>query len=357
MRYLKQQLKQSNNKLAKKIMFFHKIFRNKSFFEILLDINEGKYDVLLFESLGNKNVEKNIYVMDFDNSEWGFFAYWIRGLVGLSFAEKHDLTPVIIWTENSPYYEKAGISGEFNPFEYYYKQVADVSVADALQSKSVAFYKKFFGNNTIESISYGSEKNIEDFANLAKKFYQLKEPVKERIEKDINELLCGKKTLAVQIRGVEWGQVKGHPIPLSLETYIDEINKALEIEGFEQIFLATDSDETVEFVSNKFPNKVVVYSDVARAPKGSKTLAIFDSSIKRENNAYLLGYEVLRDMHTLAISDGLIASYSNISIAAEITKKSCGNNYSYKKILSTKINTKGISTHKAVEKMKNNQFN
>ena len=96
---------------------------------------------------------------------------------------------------------------------------------------------------------------------------------------EISQLLKEKKTLAVQVRGVEWGDVKGHPIPPSLEVYVEEIDKAINQCDFEQIFLATDSDETVEFISNKYPGKVVVYSDVARAPKGSKTLAIFDTSI------------------------------------------------------------------------------
>jgi len=95
---------------------------------------------------------------------------------------------------------------------------------------------------------------------------------------------------------------------------------------------------------------------VARAAKGSKTLAIFDNSIKRENNKFLLGYEVLRDMTALSLCDGLIATYSNISLAAEINKISREEKYEYKYIFNPEVNKSGLSPNKAVEKMKQGKF-
>ena len=352
---LKLMLKNSNNKNLQKLFLICKLLKNKDFFELIEEISKGENDVLNFKHFGDLYNNKNVYYMCFDDHVMGFFAYWKRGLVGLAFAEKYSLVPVIDWTENSPYYEKEGVDGIYNPFEYYYEPLSDVKVEDINHCQNVAFFNMFSTEKLAKSLAYGNETDEEFFAELVKKYYRVKKPLKDQLDLQINELLCEKKTLAVQIRGVEWGNVKGHPIPPSLEEYVEEIDKAIEQFGFEQIFLATDSEETVEFISNKYPKKVVVYSDVARAPKGSKKLAIFDNSIKRDNNNYLLGYEVLRDMLTLAACQGLIASYSNISLAVEITKVSYDEVFEYKKIIKTQINTKGVSVNKAVKNMERNK--
>lgn len=272
----------------------------------------------------------------------------------LYFADKFNLIPVIDWTDKNAYYEENGIEGVKNPFEYFFEQVSSISIEDVNKSNKVY---NILNVRTKERNTYLFKENILELVKINKKYMKLKENVKENISKDIKELLKNKKTLAVHVRGVEWGNVKGHPIPLTLEKYTEEIDKAMEIGRFEQIFLATDSDDTIEYLSNKYNGKIVFYSDIARASKGSKTLALFDTTIQRENNHYLLGMEVLRDMMTLAFCQGLIAGLSNISIAAEITKLSNDEEYDYKYIFEQKINQNGISSKKAVDKMKKGKFN
>ena len=55
----------------------------------------------------------------------------------------------------------------------------------------------------------------------------------------------------------------------------------------------------------------------------------------------LLGYEVLRDMYTLASCDGLVAGLSQVSYAARICKRSRNEKYDIEMILN-----KGINYHK-----------
>ena len=55
-------------------------------------------------------------------------------------------------------------------------------------------------------------------------------------------------------------------------------------------------NDTIEATKERYKNEIVSYTDVLRSKAGSKTLAIFDSSISRKMNNYLMGYEVLRDM-------------------------------------------------------------
>lgn len=343
-----------SNKFLRGFYLQHRISKDNNFEQWIKDYDEC-CSMVKFQEFGNKNKDKNIYLMKFDDSAMGFFAYWRFSIIGLAFAERYNMVPVIDWTDKGPYYEKNGVNGIKNPFEYYYYPVSEVSVEDVNESYNVSYYSR--NSNGISNIKYGNEENLEvDYIYFNRKYMKLKEDVQLKIDEQVKKLLNNKKTLAVQVRGVEWGNIKGHPIPLSLEKYTEEIDKAIELYGFEQIFLATDSEDTIEYLDNKYKGKIVFYNDVARASKGSKTLAIFDPNIKRENNNYLMGFEVLRDMLTLSYCDGLIAGYSNISFAADISKKSRDEEYIYKLIFKQELNKNGMDAGKAVKLMKENKY-
>lgn len=323
-------------------------------FRTWIDDYYNSSTVLNFHKYGDLNPNVNIYYMKFDSQTTGFFSYWWNTIMGLSFCEKYHLTPVVDWTSNSAYYEENGYNGIYNPFEYYYQPLSDIKVDDVMKSESVVLCTPH--SRGYSDTSYKLKTNAADFVGLNKKYIKLRPEVEKKIMSDINSLLKKRKTLAVHVRGVEWGNIKNHPIPIGLDNYTSKIDEALEQYGFEQIFLATDSEDTIEYMKNKYNDKIVFYDDVARASKGSKTLALYDNSIERENNHYLLGIEVLRDMMTLASCDGIIASHSNISMAADITKKCMGKEFIYQNIFDTKINQSGISTQKAVKKMKSGKF-
>lgn len=342
----------------KKIKFFQELMflkriKNPEFKSWISDY-ENCFSIFRFKELGNKNKDKNIFILRFDNEALGFFAYWRFSMFGLAVAERYNLVPVIDWTSNSPYYEQYGIDGIFNPFEYYFEQVSNISIPNAYDSYNVTFLNR--QSRGVSNIDYSSEDCGIDFVRLTQKYYKLKPAMKEKLESDIEKLLCGKKTLAVQIRGVEWGKVYGHPVPVSLEKYSNEVENNMKAGNFEQIFIASDSEDSIDYFIKKYPGLVVCYEDVARAKKGSKTLALFDDTIERKNNQFLLGYEVLRDMLTLANCAGLIASYSNISLAAEVFKKGNNEDYEIKSILKNKIMHSGISPKKAVKLMKAGKF-
>lgn len=339
---LKEKIKSLNNPVVDSLIFAKRFLLDKKFADSVKNY-DNKFSVLEFNELGSLNKDKNVYIIRLDNPIYGFFACWKEGLIGLAFAERYGLTPVIDWSEKNPYYEKNGIEGKFNPFEYFYEPVSEVSVEDAYKSYNTVFYGRRTRGCHLNAMHYDDQVDYDFYAQIAKKYYKVRPQIKEKIDAEIKNLIGDKKTLAVQIRGVEWGNVQGHPIPPSLENYVQRIDKAIEQCGFEQIFLATDAEETVEFISDKYLGKVVVYSDVARAPKGSKTLAIFDSSLKRENNNFLLGYEVLRDMLTLTSCQGFIASYSNISLAVKITKLSLEEKFEFVEVIDAKICKNGVS--------------
>lgn len=311
-------------------------------------------NTLKFEELGELNPNKNIYYMYLSAKSNGFFTYWRYAMNGLMFCERYNFTPVIDWTSNSPYFEEEGINGIKNPFEYYYEPLSNIKCEDAKKSKNVVVYSE---NSAIARKEfYKNDFKEDEVVKINKKYIKLKKNVADLIQNNIEQLLGDKKTLAVHIRGVEWGKIKNHPMPIELEEYIKKIEEAIEKYKFEQIFLATDSEKTIDYLSNKYGNKLIFYKDAIRTPKDSHTLAIFDNTIKREKNNYLLGLEVLRDMMTLASCQGIIAGTSNVSTAAYITKLSNDEEYIYKYIFEPKINRTGINVSKAVNKMQKQKW-
>lgn len=347
-------INESIKKLIKKRFYgaytAHRLRKNTEFKQWVEDFDNCS-SVLRFQELGNLNPNRNIYIMRFDSRGWGLFAYWKFGLLGLEFADRYNLTPVIDWTSNSPFYEREGIDGFYNPFEYFYLPVSDVSVEDAYKSRNVTMYSR--QSRGFVDVTYADQENL-DLVSICKKYYRLRPEIESKIYQEINDLIGKKKTIAVHIRGVDWGNIKRHPIPIGLDDYALKIHEALD-QGFEQVFLATDAEQTVKYMSDKFGDKIVVYQDVERTAVGSHTLVIFNEHAE-DDGKFRLGYEVLRDMYTLSCCDGLICGYSNISLAATVTKEVRGERYEYSWMFRPKMNTTGMSSNKAEELMRKGKF-
>lgn len=339
-------------KIMKPIVLYRFYKRDKNL-QNLIAAYKNESIVLYQENDVGVSIPNKIYHIKIDDPQWGFFACYWWTLNELYFADSFNLTPIVDWTERNAYYEENGINGIKNPFEYYYKPVSEIGI-DNLNNKDAII--NVLNVRTKKRNTYLFNNDFSDLIRINKKYIKLKPNIETKIMKDIKDIIGPKKTLAVHIRGVEWGNIKGHPIPLKIEEYTKKIDEAMKKYKFEQIFLATDSDENIEYLENKYKDKVVYYKDVARSKKGSKTLALFDSSINRKNNHYLMGLEVLRDMHTLASCDGFIAGFSNISCAVQITKKSNDTKFDYLHIFNQKIQQQGMSSGEAVKKMKNGNF-
>lgn len=166
---------------------------------------------------------------------------------GLAFAEYYNLTPVVNWTKNNPYYDETRDRPN-NAFEYYFQPVSDVSFSDAEKGRKVVLSRAGIdrvGEFSEETYANANER-IKTFAKYNKQYVIIKDEIHEKIDDEISALLQGKKTLAVHIRGVEWGRVTGHPDSPKLVQYISQIDAAIMEKDFEQIFLATDSEDMLE---------------------------------------------------------------------------------------------------------------
>ena len=298
---------------------------------------DGKISVMRIMKYGKENKGKMIYHIHYDEYV-GFFAIFRRVLMHMYYADKYGLIPFVSWGEQSPYYEKDGVNGCTNVWEYYFEQMDGLTEDDIDQSYAVVPMKQgVFFDEDVKNDEYNvDERYIELLGGIAGKYIHVKKNIENVIRDDIIRLLQGKKTLGVQIRmGSMMLAPDNHPIVPTLEDYINEIHEAMIIGNFEQIFLASDDKRAVNALTKEFGDKVIFYQDVARVE--SNTEAMLQNNPRGKHN-FLCGLEVLRDVYTLVWADGLVAGLSQVSICARILKKSAGKEYLVQKIVDKGIN-------------------
>lgn len=309
---------------------------NTSFMSQVIDIHPMLVE---FEQLGELNRNINIYLFDSNNNTSGFFARYRYILDSLYFADRFHFVPVVSLDQSFIYSEKEPVNGTTNPFEYYFEPVSSISVANAKNSYNVVrsvYAHTGIARGTKDSYLVANE-YILRLAQIQRKYIRLNKVVRPKIEGDISALLKKTKTLGVQVRGTDFNlNFNNHPVAVLPEDYLPVVKKAVAEHGFQKLFLATDEVAILEMFQKEFGDMLVYYEDVIRSVDGKNVVL---AEVQRENHRYLLGFEVLRDMWTLASCEGLVAGVSQISICAQITKASFNDQYQYLCILDKGINS------------------
>lgn len=341
--------KLKNNEMAHYFGVTWKMRKNEMFRNNLLTLYD-KPDVLVFKHLGLDNPDKNIYLIYLNNKNRGFFSLFNLVLDGLEFAEYYHLTPVVEFGEDIIYHENNGINGIINSFEYYFKQPGNISVTAARQSKNVVFYEFVHRKLAIPDFnltigaSLTDETKLEDYINrrgdLITRYIQFSDRTQAYLDDTVKPLIGERKTLGVHVRGTDMNiGYNGHAKIVPAEEYLRVSAQAVKDKGFEKVFLATDEEGVINLFESEFGNRLVYYKDILRSEDGQ---ALHFSQNSRENHQYLLGLEVLRDMYSLALSDGLVAGISNVSLAARMMKRSFNKEYIHINILNNGINHSNI---------------
>ena len=299
--------------------------RDDGFITEVLDIGKNPLKIEI-ERPGEKNPGRLLYIAQTMGCD-GFFAELRFILHELFFCDTLGLTPVVVMPSASCYCEKEPVNGTTNPFEYYFEPVSDISPEDARQSSAVVkhnYYQRLYIHRIYRMTSgyLPTDEYLSRMAELTHKYIHLNHIVKPLITGAVQEMIAGRRTLGVHVRGADFKRrYINHPNMVTVEEYISQVEDTLKHHPFEQIFLATDdADATVAF-RDRFGDMVHCYDDVIRT-SGDET--VMRSRDARANHHYLLGLEVIRDMYTLAACDGIIARLSNVSLFANIVKRSQG---------------------------------
>ena len=299
-------------------------------------------NVVSLTSFGEK-AQKVLYHIYIPASYSGFFSNYNRVLAYLYFADVHNLTPVVEYSEKNSYAEDHPVNGSTNPFEYYFCQPAGVSLEEMKSSAVVLKSRRensWLANELDEgAVNYmRSDRFIQEMGRIVGKYIRVNPQISGELESVRKNLLKGKKTLGVHVRGTDFKwNYNGHPVCVTTQEYLDKAKELVEADRYEQVFLATDDLDAVSKFTEAFGSRLVYYQDVIRS---NGNVTVMKSESERENHHYLLGVEVLRDVLTLADCDGLLAGLSQVSYAVRFQKESYGKCFEDMVILN-----KGVNEH------------
>lgn len=325
--------------------------KNLNFRDYVIGYKENPR-IIEFKDLGDKNEDKEFYSITVGDNAVGMASLCTWTLRRLEFADKFHLLPYVRWTKNVVYAKDGGINGRSNPFEYFFKQPTNLSFEEIEQSKNVAFARHSDRAYGSTAFSYDfSDEEAERLSKIWAKYINFQPELEEEIRDEINSLFGDYKILGIHMRGADWRKMKvsGHPITASEEEYIAEAKSAMEKYGFKKIFLATDSEESLDKFKTVFKDKLLYHKNIARTPADSESLVIFD----KEKDHYRLGVEILLDTMSLAYSHGFIAGISYVSYLVRIIKLSRAEKFEYLKLINKGLQDKnGIDYKKAAQKQK-----
>ena len=316
-------------------------WRDDAFIREVLDIGKNPLKIEIRRP-GDKNPGQLIYIAQTMGCD-GLFAELRFLLHEFYFCDLFGFTPVALIPPESCYSEKHPVNGTDNVFEYYFDPVSDVPLADARQSSAVVehnFYQRMYIQKVFDMRSgyLPSEAYLDKMAELTAKYLHLNSVVAPQIADAVHSIIGGRKTLGVHVRGADFKRhYRNHPNMVTTAEYLAAADAALRAHSFERIFLATDDMDALTAFQEKFGEKVHFYVDVIRTA-GDET--VMRSQDTRENHHYRLGLEVLRDMYTLSACDGIVAGLSNVSLFADIAKRSRGEAFTFQNYINKGIKAK-----------------
>jgi hypothetical protein len=176
---------------------------------------------------------------------------------------------------------------------------------------------------------------------IVKKYVRIKPELEKTIREDFAKIIGdSKRVLGIHYRGTDYKVgYNVHPTQVKIEQVESVIEEQLRGNRFETVFLATDEDGVYERLKERFGSCIRRYEDVYR---GSGTVSVAFSEDSREFHHYKLGLEVLRDMYSLSLCDGLVAGLSQVSLFAKLYKKSRDEKYMFEQMIDNGINKNHI---------------
>lgn len=281
---------------------------------------------------GSKYKDKTVYLIDLQNYKTGFFAQYRLILDLLQYADKHNYIPVI--RMNGSGYRKEWRKN--NLFEQFYIQPCEIAIKDIRNICNIIYAD--VEHLVSEELFVGgydcNEERLMREAIIRRKYIKYNEKTEQKLIIDSQNLFeeHNNRILGIHIRGGDYKQhLYNHPIELTYKDYHPYIKEAL-LKGFDKIFVATDDLNALNEIKRKYGSKVCFYENVCRT---TDNMGVHNDN--RNNKKDSLGYEVLRDMYTLSLCDGLIAGMSQVSSAAQIERYSRNETFEFVRIINKGI--------------------
>ena len=325
------------------IFSFYRVFQNRNNPEYLNSISLS--DVDLDIKFANKKIHidnnDNYYIIE--GFSIGFMAMLRRCIDFFLVADIIGFKPYV-WLNKTLYNVQGGYEGTDNVFDYYFIQDCPLTIGEIREKRnyvSSTFSHILSIQNSLDISKEGiagyivSEEYLNFLGKAMKKHVHLRPELQIEFDEDFKQVGISENTLGVHYRGSTFFYKReGHPVPLFPKDYFDYIDFALK-NGYKNVFLATDDARALAKFKKHYKDKVVYFKDVIRSETNQDFIL---EERTRENDGFLLGREVLRDMYALSICKGLVAGLSQVSFMARITKYSMDDKYDYIQIIDKGVN-------------------
>lgn len=275
--------------------------------------------IIQIDKLGDWNPNKLIYFIEAGTEISGLCALIRRTLSGIYIADMLHAIPVVSWKKSRLLNEHREINGSDNPFEYFFEPVSTISIQEALESVQVITHKYdeyLWSDGKLSSSDGQTEAYINLQQELVKKYQiRLKQAVMDEIQEEVDGLFGSCKALGVHIRGAQRRRrIIGLANPIPLDWYFEKIDRFFTANTYDKLFIATDDEEYLKAVQDRYQEKVLYFKDVARCKNG--IIPYFSSEMPK----YQVTYETLRDIYALIRSDSFMGGPSNVTSVARVLK-------------------------------------
>lgn len=323
---------------VKKIISYVRTWGIKSSFQNLMYTVQNRE---IKKRYGVNNPDKTIYVIRCVNDKSRFYngpinnllANYFYVLTHLRYAREHGYVPVVD-QRNYPVYNSLSeaVNGTLNAWEYFWEQPGGITLDEAYQSRNVILSRrKWFGQ---WDMGYDAAKYYDHTVVSSVRSFcvPLNKTTKDYVQQKFDELLAGRgRTLGVCFR--YGGHAKncfhhgdGHPIQPEIDELAGIVEERLAEWNMDNIFMTSDSADSVEYFRNRFGNKLIVMPRIRRK-EGVIYKTNEDSPMYCGAHIFQTTLEYLAEMELLARCDGLIGSVTS-GLRYAIVK----NNLNYKHV-------------------------
>lgn len=257
-----------------------------------------------YRELGEKNPDKNFFVMDGYYDNLGLFALFDKAVCGARYAKSRGFIPVIRLTKGSMYQD----GEEDEIWEKFYCQPEGFSLEEVMESKHVYFSPGFY-NGSIQSCIM-NDKSADVDLTWPDGIYN--KAVKEYIAGREKRFLPNpQRTLGVLARGTDYvhTHLSNHAIHASIELICEKIDEVWETwGGYDHIYLATEDEEYCRYFKERYSDRIYFTDQQRYVTKENELLAEHHKKDANKIDGFHLGVEYLLSIHLLAQCRSLIAS-------------------------------------------------
>lgn len=282
----------------------------------------GAASPVTVQRFGDKNPDTVFYVIYRKGLGSGFFSNVFHVIGHIALAERLGFVPVVDMRNfQTLYNEEAPIEGAENAWEYYFEQLAPVTLEEVYASRHVVFCSgEFFEEAYNNALAM----------KITATFLKVKQNILSDVDAFFEKNFLQSRVLGIHFRGQEQKTAPGHPACPTVGQMLERTNSLLHSRKIDKIFLVTEEKSYLDIFIDTFGD-MVLYTNAFR------TYDINAYTIRpypRPLHMYSLGREVLVDTLLLARVDYLLASGndgiangSNVSLMAQVL-----NNSAYKSV-------------------------